>query len=167
MLAMLGMVALLVLGCLGSARDESRAHLRRWGARSRALRVRGVGLGPIVRRGGGGGRRGGERRALHDPIFLKIVLLLPIVNGGYPYLCLASKQKLYIQQSQQMSIQNCLLLTRETTAQPLSQQELTLLPFPAISLSCSFRPTMPVLLHAADLCCLFLLRGPSAVGRLN
>ena len=63
--AMLGMVAVLVLGLgfQGSARDESRAYLGRGGARSRALRVRGVRLDPIVRRGGGGGRRGGERRA--------------------------------------------------------------------------------------------------------
>ena len=63
----------LVLGCPGSARDGSRAYLGRRGALTRALRVRGVEHGPIVRRGVGGGRRGGERRALHDPISLLIV----------------------------------------------------------------------------------------------
>ena len=71
--AMLAMLGLVVCGCPGVARDESRAHLGRGSALSRALRVRGVGHGPIVRRGGGGGRGGGERRALHDPISLLIV----------------------------------------------------------------------------------------------
>ena len=75
---MLSMVSLLVFGCQGTARAASHAHLGRWGALSRALRVRGVEHGPIVRRGGGGGRRGGERRALHDPIGLTIVAILSI-----------------------------------------------------------------------------------------
>ena len=48
-------------------------HVGRGGALWRALRVRGVGHGPIARRIGVGGRRGGERRALHDPISLMIV----------------------------------------------------------------------------------------------
>ena len=69
----LAMLGLLVLSCLRVARDVSRAHLSRGSALSRALRVRGVELGPIVRRGGVGGRGGGDRRALHDPIGLTIV----------------------------------------------------------------------------------------------
>jgi len=76
------MVALLALGCTGSAQDESRAYLGRGGARSRALRVRGVGLDPVVRRGGGDDRRGGERRALHDPISLLIVVFEPACEEG-------------------------------------------------------------------------------------
>ena len=54
----LAMLGLLVLSCLRVARDVSRAHLSRGSALSRALRVRGVELGPIVRRGGVGGRFG-------------------------------------------------------------------------------------------------------------
>ena len=57
---MLGMVDLLVLGCPGSARDESRAYLGRGGALSRALRMRGFEHDPIVCRGGGGGGAAGE-----------------------------------------------------------------------------------------------------------
>ena len=72
--AMLAMVSLLVLGFPGSARGEPRAHLGQWGALSRALQLRGVQHCLVVRRGGGDGGRGGERRALHDPIVLTIVM---------------------------------------------------------------------------------------------
>jgi len=62
--------------CMAVMGRHGTSLVRTWaggGALSRALRVRGVEHGPIVRRGGGGGRRGGERRALHDPIGLTIV----------------------------------------------------------------------------------------------
>eukprot|EP00967_Tisochrysis_lutea_P083554 scaffold116175_cov28-Tisochrysis_lutea.AAC.1 len=63
---MLDMVAVLMFGCHGSARDESRACLGRGGARSPALRVRGVGLDPSSSVAAVGGEGSG---ALHDPIF--------------------------------------------------------------------------------------------------
>ena len=75
MLAFL-LLCLLVLSCWVVARDVPRAHLGRGVALSRALRVRGVEHGSIVRRGGGWRRerRGAaQRRALHDPIALTIV----------------------------------------------------------------------------------------------
>ena len=58
----------------------SRAHLGRGrgSALSRVLRVSGVELGLIVRRGRVGGRGGGERHTLHDPIDLTIVR---VANG--------------------------------------------------------------------------------------
>eukprot|EP00967_Tisochrysis_lutea_P056474 scaffold71330_cov32-Tisochrysis_lutea.AAC.1 len=56
-----------------AARAVARAHLVGLGRCSQSLRRRVVGHGPVGRRGGGDGRRGEERRALHDPIFLKMV----------------------------------------------------------------------------------------------
>ena len=70
---MVAMVAVLVWGLLVVARAVARAHLVCLGCCSRVLRRRVVECGPFGQRGGGDGRGGGERRALHDPIFLKIV----------------------------------------------------------------------------------------------
>ena len=76
------MVALTECCCLGVARARAlasaRLHLIGRGTLSLAFRWRGVGYGPIIRRGGAGvgGRGGGERRARHDSINLMIVLLM-------------------------------------------------------------------------------------------
>ena len=62
------MVAIGLYGVLVVARAVARAHLFSLGWCSLSLRRRGVGRGPIGRRGGGDGRGGGER-ALHDDRF--------------------------------------------------------------------------------------------------
>ena len=72
-MAMAAMVAVLMRGLQVAARAVARAHLISLGGGSRALVRRFIGRGPFGQRGGGDGRGGGERRALHDPIFLKIV----------------------------------------------------------------------------------------------
>ena len=78
MLAMLGLLVLVLSAQLSGCSTGHGTCLVRTlvvGAPSRGswvLRVRGVEHGPIVRCGGGGG--GGERRALHDPIGLTIVI---------------------------------------------------------------------------------------------
>ena len=70
------------VSCRVVARGVPRAHLGRGIALSRALRMRVVEHGSIVRRGGGGGRSGGERHALRDPIALTIVEPSEVVKNG-------------------------------------------------------------------------------------
>ena len=74
-MAMVAMVACGLCGLLvvARARAVARAHLVCLGCCTRSRRRRGGSRGPFGLRGGGDGRGGGERRALHDPIFLRIV----------------------------------------------------------------------------------------------